>query len=58
VIDKPIEMTLIEIIQLIIDKFNKYNMIAMFMKKYKKGAILMGMEYHDDGYYLMLDRYI
>ncbi len=58
IIDEPIQLTLRNMIQLIINEFNKFNMLDKFMKKYKKGAILTGMEYHNDGYYLMLGRYL
>ncbi len=58
VIDEPIQLTLIDIIQLIINEFNKPDLNTKFMKKYKKGAILMGMEYKNNGYYLILDRYL
>jgi hypothetical protein len=58
VIDTPISLTLMDIIQYIVDEFTKPELNGKFMKKYKKGAILMGMEYHHDGYYLILDRYL
>lgn len=57
VIETPVKLTLIQIIKLIVKAFNT-NMLEKFMKKYKKGAILMGMHYHHDGYYLLLDAYI
>lgn len=58
IITEPVTLTLTEMIELIIKYFNQYNMMNIFLKKYKKGAILMGLTYHDDGYYLMLDRYL
>lgn len=58
IITDPITLTLKEMIELIIKYYNEYNMNNIFLKKYKKGAVLMGLSYHNDGYYLILDRYL
>lgn len=58
VIDEPVKLTLMDIIKLILDEFNKPELNEQFMKQYKKGALLMGIRYYKDGYYLMLDRYL